>query len=156
MMTPATIERWYPFVISALAIGVAAGVSCLFQPDPFPKALLAGTMTLGIVVSGLVAIQRNMLLTMSGARVMRFAVRTGYYKDVIAYLRDCIWSGLLVTGISLVGLFADLLYGFWIAWFSVLAGAIVLVICLLMRNEKLMNLIVTRYIEERTTPGNGG
>ena len=119
---------------------------------PFPVALPAATMTFGIVVSGFVATQRNMLLTMSGAEVLRFAVRTGYHHDVINYLMDCIRAGLLVTIISLSGFFLGKNNLLWAMWLPGLAGAIALVICLIFRNEILVTRMVRHFIEEANLP----
>ena len=105
-------------------------------------------MTFGVVVSGFVATQRNMLLTMSGAEVLRFAVRTGYHEDVINYLMDCIRAGMLITTVSLSGLFIPKNSLLWGIWLPSLAGAIVLVVCLLIRNEILVSRIVRHYLEE--------
>ena len=154
-MTPALLQRIWPFVA---AIVVTAGVTFVVvqcRNEPFPIAVPAATMTFGIVVSGFVATQRNMLLTMSGAAVLRFAARTGYYQAVLAYLMDCIRAGLLVTVISLAGFLLgknDLL---WAIWLPLLAGSITLVICSIVRSEMLVARMVRRFIEEQGSPTQG-
>ena len=89
--------------ILVAAVSLLAVTQC--GPGTLPIALPAATMTFGVVVSGFVATQRNMLLTMSGAEVLRFAVERGYHNDVISYLMDCIRAGLLIIAISLSGFF---------------------------------------------------
>ena len=106
-------------------------------------------MTFGIVVSGFVATQRNMLLSMNGAQVLRFAARTGFYQDVLAYLMDCIQAGLIVTAVSLAGVFLHDYSHLSVAWLPLLAGGITLVVCLVFRNERLMGRIVHRFLEEQ-------
>ena len=151
-MTPRRQQRIWPFAVAVIVGALAAYVVVLCEIGSFPFTIPAATMTFGIVVSGFVATQRNMLLTMSGAEVLRFAVRTGLHKDVLSYLMDCIGAGLFVTGLSLVGFFLsenDLL---WAIWVAILTGSIALVICLIIRNEILVALIVRRFLEEQEIP----
>ena len=133
-------------IVAAAASAVAV---VLYEVGPIPIALPAATMTFGVVVSGFVATQRNMLLTMSGAEVLRFAVRTGYHQDVIRYLMDGIRAGLLVTVISLLGFFVPEKSRLWDVWLPSLAATVVLVICLLIRNEVLVTRMVSRFLEEQ-------
>ena len=115
--------------------------------DP-PMAVPGATMTLGIVVSGFVATQRNMLLPMVGSRVLRFAVTTGYYKDIVSYLMDCILAGLLLTGFSLAAFFLGDRALIWQIWFTGLAGLVALVVFLVFRNELLMGRVIRHYLAE--------
>ena len=151
-MTPARWQRTWPIFVAILAVVGATGVVIQCKVGPFPIALPAATMTFGIVVSGFVATQRNMLLTMSGTEVLRFAVRTGYHQDVIAYLVDCIRAGLLVTAISLAGLFIGTNTLLWAIWLSAMSGGVVLVICLMIRNEALVTRMIHRFLEENNSP----
>ena len=88
-MTPALLQRTWPIAMAILGIAAAALVVATCNLGPLPVSVPAASMTFGIVVSGFVATQRNMLLTMSGAEVLQFAVRTGYHKEVIRYLMGC-------------------------------------------------------------------
>ena len=147
-MTDALWQRTWPIVVAILGIAAAALVVATCNLGPLPVSVPAAGMTFGVVVSGFVATQRNMLLTMSGAEVLQFAVRTGYHRDVIRYLMDAVGAGLLVTTISLCGLFLGENSLLWGIWLSILAGAIVLVICLITRNEGLVTRMVRLYLEE--------
>ena len=150
-MTPALVQRIWPYVAALLvAVGMAV-VVLRCSLGPFPIALPAATMTFGVVVSGFVATQRNMLLTMSGAEVLAFAVSRGYHRDVLAYLMDGIRAGLLVTSISLFGFFIGSNSTLWAVWLCSLAGGVALVVCLIARNEILITRMVEHYLEDQGT-----
>ena len=106
-------------------------------------------MAIGLIVAGFTATQRNMLLSMSGSRVLRFAATTGYYKDVLHYLSECIYAGLFATFLSLIGIFLEDCGVWQSVWLGALVGSILLIICILVRNEVLMNRIFTRFMEEQ-------
>ena len=148
-MTPARCQRLWPLLAAAVVIGVTAFAIARCELGPFPIALPAATMTFGIVASGFVATQRNMLLGMRGAEVLRFAAKTGFYEDVLAYLMDCIQAGLVVTALSLAGIFLSTYSHLSVVWLPLLAGGITLVVCLVFRNERLMGRIVHRFLEEQ-------
>ena len=147
-MNSLSVERRWPFLIGVLAGGGAAAVvfTCHFKlpPTTVPVAM----MTFGIVVSGFVATQRNMLLTMGGASVLRFVANTGYYEDIVDYLRQCIFSGLFVALWSTLGFFLGSDRMLWSIWLSVQTGAVVLVLALLFRNELIVVRLVKRFIEQ--------
>ena len=142
-------ERLLPLLI-ALILGVATGViAYIYEIQPFPKALSAGTMTFGVVVAGFAATQRNMLLGMKGSSVLKFAVRTGFHDSVLAYLMHCVYAGLVVSVVSVVGFFINSNPLYWSVWFALLIGSIALVIALILRNEILMVRIVKRFMEDQ-------
>ena len=153
-MNSARFQRIWPlFLASAVTVGAGVAVA-LCRTNPPPIAMPAATLTFGIVVSGFVATQRNMFLTMSGAQVLRFAVRSKYHLDVLAYLRDCIRGGLLVTTISPVGFFLGKNEVLWWIWLPLMAGALTLAVCLVVRNEVLMNQVAALFLEEQN-PADG-
>ena len=142
-------EKLLPLLI-ALILGVATGViAYIYEIQPFPKALSAGTMTFGVVVAGFAATQRNMLLGMRGSSVLKFAVRTGFHDSVLAYLMHCVYAGLVVSVVSVVGFFITSNPLYWSVWFAFLIGSIALVIALILRNEILMVRIVKRFMEDQ-------
>lgn len=142
-------EKLLPLLI-ALILGVTAGiVAYICEIQPFPKALSAGTMTFGVVVAGFAATQRNMLLGMRGSSVLKFAVRTGFHDSVLAYLMHCVYAGLSVSVVSVVGFFINSNPLYWSVWFALLIGSIALVIALILRNEILMVRIVKRFMEDQ-------
>ena len=150
-MTPGKLERLGPFTV---AVFVGIGMGWLTQQWTLQPSLTvpAATLTFGIVVSGFVATQRNLLLTMGGSQLVRYAVRTGLYKDVLNYLAQCIWAGLGVTFLSVLGMVCPNHPIAWSIWLPIQSALLMLVLCLIIRNEILMFRVVKRYWEERATP----
>ena len=90
---------------------------------------------------------------MRGSKVLEFAVKTGFHNDVLQYLMHCVYAGLFVSAVSVIGFFINgngnpLL---WWVWFAILVGSIVLVIALILRNEVLMVRIVKHFIGDKNT-----
>ena len=151
MSDSAASEKILPVLIAVLAALAAAAIAYICKIKPLPTAFSAGTMTFGIVVAGFAATQRNMLLGMRGSSVLKFAVNTGFHNSVLQYLMHCVYAGLIVSAVSVIGFFINgngnsLL---WLAWFAILVGSIVLVIGLILRNELLMVRIVKRFMEDQ-------
>ena len=149
MITPAGRERLSP-VLGGIIVGVCTwGISYLVTVEPPSRSVPAALMTFGIVAAGFAATQRNMLLPMAGSGTIRFAVRTGYYLDIIAYLTDALLSGLLVTVVAVSGLFLpnDCALA-WRVWFPCVVAAVGLVVLFMLRNEILMVRVVKRYMRE--------
>ena len=150
-------ERRIPVVVAIIA-GVASAVAAYFcDIDALPKSLAAGTMTFGIVVAGFAATQRNMLLGMGGSKVLRFAVRTGFHHDILAYLMHCVYVGLAVALVSVIGFFLneDTSFGpfsLWESWLVVLVGLIVWVLALMCRNELVILRVIKHFMEEQPNP----
>ena len=147
-------ERRIPVVVAIVVAIVAAAIAYLYDIDPPPKPLAAGTMTFGIVVAGFAATQRNMLLGMGGSKVLRIAVRSGFHHDVLAYLMHCVYAGLTVAVVSVIGFFLndDTSLGpfsVWEIWLAILVGLIVWVLGLMFRNELMMRRIVEHFVEEQ-------
>ena len=140
-------EKYGPYTL-AVACAVLAGMFACCIPV-ITKPLAAGTMTFGIVVSGFTATQRNMLLGMGGTKVLKFAVRSGYYKDLLWYLAECIFAGLLVVTLSMVRFFIDASAWIWQPWLIICISSIVFVIITMARNEWLMIVVVRRWIEDQ-------
>lgn len=115
---------------------------------PLQESLAAGTMTFGIVVAGFAATQRSMLLGMHGSEVLRFAVRTGFHRDVLDYLMHSIYAGLFVSVASVAGFFLGDNATLWCLWLAVLTGGIVLALALMLRNELLIRRIIERFLED--------
>lgn len=148
-MSPLQVERYWPFAVG-FAVGGGAGwaiFSC--ETEPPPTTIPVASMTFGIIVAGFTATQRNMLLTMSGSRVLRFLTTTRYYNDVILYFMQCIYAGLFLTLLSVGGLFLGDNELFWSLWLSGLVFAITSVLGLVLRNEIVAVRLVKRFIEEQ-------
>lgn len=136
------------------SFSIAGITSYLFLPEEtliFQNFIFTSTATFGFIVAGFTATQRNMLFGMSGSRVIKFAVSSGYYKDVIKSLRSCIFSAFGMIIISMILLFLSRSACSW-AWrlcFSLWVGFLVMVIHRLILNERVMFLIVKRYLEQK-------
>ena len=145
---PARTEKVLPFCVAAVAaiLAAIAVFACAF--GPVSKALPAGTMTFGIVVAGFAATQRNMLLGMRGSTVLRVALRSGYHNAILAYLMHCVYAGISVSVVSVLGFFlvGDALL--WRVWVVLMIFAVVLVLALIVRNEVLMARVVKRFLED--------
>lgn len=142
-------EKLLPLLIALILGAVTGAIAYIYEIQPFPKTLSAGTMTFGVVVAGFAATQRNMLLGMRGSSVLKFAVRTGFHDSVLAYLMHCVYAGLGVSVVSVVGFFVNSNPLYWSVWFAFLIGSIALVIALILRNEILMVRIVKRFMEDQ-------
>lgn len=149
MSDSAASEKILPVLIAVLAALAAAAIAYICKIKPLPTAFSAGTMTFGIVVAGFAATQRNMLLGMRGSSVLKFAVNTGFHNSVLQYLMHCVYAGLVVSAVSVIGFFINGNSMLWLAWFAILVGSIVLVIGLVLRNELLMVQIVKRFMEDQ-------
>ena len=145
----AKTERLLPFLSATIVAAGAAIVVFNYGAGAVPKSLPAGTLTFGIVVAGFAATQRNMLLGMRGSTVLRMALRSGYHHDVLAYLMHCVYAGLFVSAMSVVGFFLGGNGLLWHLWLIVLTFATVLVLGLVLRNEILMVRIVKRFMEDQ-------
>ena len=154
MSTPAQRLRIFWPIFTATVCAVPAVTLARWfdiSSEGLPLALPIGAMTFGIVVSGFVATQRNMLLTMTGSEVLRFLVRTEYYVDTIDLLMDCIYVGLLFTVTAAAGLLVVAFTepGYQEAWLCVIIWMAALVVFLVGRNERLMAKIVGHYMREQ-------
>lgn len=145
---PARVERYFPFPLAALVATVAAAVVFGLGRVPNSNALPAATMTFGVVVAGFTATQRNMLLGMRGASVLRFLSRTGYYIDVLDYLMQCVYAALLVSVISVAGFFLGCNGLLWKVWMVAMTFTVSLVLSMILRNEILMARIIKCFMED--------
>ena len=141
-------EKVLPFCVAAIAAIVAAIAvfACTF--GPVSKALPAGTMTFGIVVAGFAETQRNMLLGMRGATVLRVALKSGYHNAILAYFMHCVYAGISVSVVSVLGFFLVGNALLWRVWGVLMIFAVVLVLALIVGNEVLMARVVKRFLED--------
>jgi len=142
-------ERLLPIIVAFL-VGVPSGIYMDYEPDF--EYIIAATIPLGLIVAGFTETQRNMLLSMSGSKVLRFAANSGYYEDILGYLSDCVYAGLFATVVSVTGIFLgenEFLNSVWLATW---VGSISLMVAVLARNQILMHRVFTRFMEEQKTP----
>ena len=147
MTTPARLWRVVPYLPAVVCMLILSWVA-VDGIEPLTPAVPAALTTFGVVVSGFVATQRNMLLGMGGARVLRFLARTGYYEDVLAYLSECVYAGIAVSLLSIAGLFMGSRETLWSLWTPPAAGGACLLTCLLLRNELVMRRVLKHFVKE--------
>ena len=99
-----TTERYYPFVLAALAAAASWGVD--FALPAHPEALLGATVAFGAIASGFVGTSLS-ILTALGTRVMRRIRQTTYVHILREYLGWALASGLVLSCASIVGLVVD-------------------------------------------------
>ena len=151
-MTPLKREKYWPLAASLIPTIIAVAIMWQWGMSPLPKTVPVAIMTFGIVTSGFAATQRNMLLTMGGSRVLRFAATTGYYKEITAYLMQSIYMGLLTTGISGTGIFIENNNPLWIIWTTATTYTVSAILFTIMRNEQLVRRLIERFIEQQGEP----
>ena len=148
-ITPAILRRYYP-VGGAVLLSIGAFVMTQwFHLTFISNALSASTLTFGIVVSGFAATQRNMLLSLADSEVLSYAAETGHDQDILDYLKDAIYAGLGITMASVIGFCVQDYKLLCDIWTGVLVFFIVLIILVLHRNERLMRLIMNRFMSEQ-------
>ncbi len=107
------------------------------------------TLSFGMIVTGFAGTQRNMLLGMNGSEILRYLATSKYYKDVMTYLMQSVYSGIWVSLVSVLGMFVEMNGLFEEVWFAVLAGSISLVICVVFRNERVMANIIRQFLKSQ-------
>lgn len=119
-------ERWYPLVLAGIA-SVACCFACwYFELDlvnALPK-LLSATVSFGAIVFGFVGTSLS-ILTSLGTPVMRKIRRTHYLKQLRNYLGWAMASGILLSLISIMGIFLSLTA----TWFAAI-WCFILVFCI--------------------------
>ena len=147
-MVGKNFEKWAPLGAAGIAtLGTACAV-VLGDVGLVHDAVPVGAMTFGIVAAGFAATQRNILLALGGSRVLKFFAGYGGQGDVMAYLGSGILAGLVVTVVSLVGLFlckGKIAEDIWLPFF---VGSIAWVIAITVRNEILMSRMVLDFMAE--------
>lgn len=113
------------------------------------ETVSVGTMTLGVIVAGFTATQRNMIVGMAGAKVIQFIMETEHYQDFLTYLSQCLYGALFVSAISVPGMFLDQCSLAWSIWVSIWAGSVITVLAMMLRNEIVMSQISRHYLQEK-------
>lgn len=144
------IEKYAPYVITVIGGGLALSVSWWLDIEAIPDALIAGTMTLGIVIAGFSATQRNMLFSMRQSRVIRRAIKINQMDHVWSYVSRTLFGGIVLTVISFIGFFINDNVVIVRIWITVLSALVCWTISYLALNEIIMTIISKRYIEEHS------
>ena len=150
---PPQLIRYGPFIVGA-AVGTTTAIMVSFcRIEALAGLPVIGT-TFGVIVSGFTATQRNIILALGGTRILRFLAQTGYHNDVLTYLMDCVYMGIVVSITSIIGMFVISGSLVWVVWLGGLTGAVSATFVLLVRNEILVAQIIKRFMEESNPPRN--
>ena len=145
------VETYLPCAVS---VGIA-GITLVFvQKLPsVPAELAAATITLGVVISGFTATQRNMLVGMKGLLLFKTIARTGHHQDLILYLKQCVWSSVTLVVVSATRFFLDDAPAEFVqVWEVVWFGTFAFVIASAVRNERLMFQIIGKFLKSQGDP----
>lgn len=116
-------------------------------------------MTVGVVVAGFGATQRNILLGLRFLKLYRWMEEVGYKKEIVRCLKEGIFIGIGIASItSLHFIFDTSSVPLWIVW-TIWFGAVSLLFGVIVRNELLMFRIFQWYVQEqakRVRPESGG
>ena len=145
---PLWLEHHIPWIVAAVTGGVLFIADKTVAIASFPSLAIGGTMTVGVVVAGFTATQRNQFLAIRGSRIFRIAAKSGYHRHILVYLAQGIYGALFLVTVSLLGFFVGACSWPWTVWMVLWGAAIGYVISALARNEMLMSRIFDRLIEE--------
>ncbi len=113
-----TKERYYPLVCAGIAALVCWGFD-LDLPPVTPERLLSATVTFGAIASGFVGTSLS-ILTALGTRVMRKIRKTEYLHVVRGYLGWALASGIILSCVSMGGMWLGVAGWFTMVWCAVL------------------------------------
>ena len=144
-MNSLRVETHFPCAVSLGTVGVAS--ICVRHLPCVPEPLATATITLGVVVAGFTATQRNMLVGMKGLPLFNTIAKTGHDADLTLYLKQCLWSCIALILVSGTRFFLEdlppVLTPIWtIVWF----GTFAFVIASTCRNERFMFRIIGKFL----------
>ena len=144
-MNSLSVETHFPSAVSLGTVGIAS--ICVRNLPSVPEPLATATLTLGVVVAGFTATQRNMLVGMKGLPLCRTIARTGHDADLTLYLKQCLWSCVALILVSGTRFFLDdLPCVFTPIWTIVWFGTFAFVITSTCRNERFMFRIIGNFL----------
>lgn len=111
-MNSLLVERWYPYVFSALGVGVWLALEAPFPMDP--KDLLTATIGFAGVLLGFMATAISVLMAMPTDSVMGELKKSGYIVDLVRYLREVMYALLVFSALSCASFFFPLPLSCWV------------------------------------------
>lgn len=135
-----SLERYYPVAL-ALLIG---GLSYKFNA-PFPgdeKEFLAAALSLGAVLTGFVATAQAILMALPSDSVMGRLRSTGYIDDLIRYIAEALYAGLIFCTMNVAGFYLLKDKHYFDIFSSVWVGAFFYSVLSFMRVTRLMMRIM--------------
>lgn len=96
-------ERLYPYLFGAILAGGA-----YWYPLPFPHGndILTASITIGSIFTAFLATSESIILTFNSP-LMSKVRKTSYFRLLMSYLGEGIWSALAFCVVALVGYFLD-------------------------------------------------
>lgn len=144
------LEKRGPTISAIIGCVAALAAAWILGMSAVPIAMIATAATIGIVMAGFSATQRNMLFSMRGTRVILRAIKINQMDRVLSYMSKNPYIGIVLTLYSFVGFFIGNNQIVVVAWTAGLGGLVCFALACLARNEAVMSLIVKRYLEERS------
>ena len=144
-----------PFAVFLVIGAIGTGLACVQKLPEVPAALATATITLGVVVAGFTATQRNMLVGMKGLPLFQTLATSGHHQDLILYLKQCVWSSIALVVISVTRFFLnDASLAVVQIWEVIWIGTFAFVIASSIRNERLIFKIIGKFLESQREPPN--
>lgn len=95
------IERVYPYLFGLFAVFIAETWSVTF---PKGDDIFTASITIGAIFTGFLATSQSIIITFKSPLVSRLR-QTPYFKLLLSYLGEAIWSSLFLCILSLGGYF---------------------------------------------------
>ncbi len=97
------VERYYPFVLGAVALFTAYHFGAVL-PTETRKEILAAAISVGAILAGFLGTVKAIMMALPSALLQK--LRTSGYMDVLAeYLGHALFGSLGLSVLSVVGLF---------------------------------------------------
>ena len=150
-MNPLRVETYFPCAVSLATAGTAS--IWVHHLPSVPEPLAATTVTVGVVIAGFTATQRNMLLGMKDLPLLKTMATTGHDADLTLYLRQCLWSCIALILVSGTRFFLeDLPPVFTPLWTIIWFGNFAFVITSTVRNERLIFQMIGKFLRSQGHP----
>jgi hypothetical protein len=98
-----SVERWYPACLALLLCVAAWKFDVPFPVDQ--KEFLAAALSLGAVLTGFIATAQAILMALPSESVMGRMRSTGYVNDLIRYISEALYIGVIYCGLNLSGFY---------------------------------------------------
>lgn len=142
------LERHGPRISGVVGFGIILILAYLMELETMMVPILASSMTFGIVLAGFSATQRNMLFTMRNSQVIKRLKKIDHMETVLKYLSRTSYVGIIIVLLSFLGFFVSEYSDLARVWIAFLGGSIFGSIAYLVRNERVMELVLKRFMEE--------
>ena len=142
------LEHHGPWIFWVVGFAIILPLAYVVELESIIVPILASSMTFGIVLAGFSATQRNMLFTMRNSQVIKRLKKIDHMETVLAYLSRTSYVGIFIVLLSFIGFFVTDYSHVARVWIAVLGGSIFGSVAYLVRNERVMELVLRRFMEE--------